>query len=65
MQQAMPLAQSSNAPSPNPYPLPPPNPKPIKTFLLDSTEYQLAELLFTEILKSNEDHKKPNLQTWS
>ena len=65
--QAMPLAQSSNAPSPNPSPspLPPPNPKPIKTFLLDSIEYQLAELLFTEILKSNEGHKKPNLQTWS
>ena len=46
-------------------PNPKPNPKKTKTFLLDSIEYQLAELLFTEILKSNEDHKKPNLQTWS
>jgi biotin operon repressor len=36
-----------------------------KTFLLDSTEYQLSELLFTEILKRNPDHKKPNLQTWA
>jgi len=36
-----------------------------KTFLLDSIEYQLAELLFIEISKNNEDHKKPNLQTWS
>jgi hypothetical protein len=32
---------------------------------LDSTEYQLSELLFTEILKRNPDHKKPNLQTWA
>lgn len=47
------------------YPNPKPNPKPIKTFTLDSTEYQLSELLFTEILKRNPEHKKPNLQTWS
>ncbi len=39
--------------------------KDIKTFLSDSTEYRLAELLFTEIKKNNPDHKQPNLQTWS
>ncbi|MCK5607393.1 hypothetical protein KAR91_36250 [Candidatus Pacearchaeota archaeon] len=36
-----------------------------KTFTLDSIEYQLSELLFTEIIKSNPEHKQPNLQTWS
>lgn len=47
------------------YPNPKPNPKPKKTFLLDSPEYQLSDLLFNEILKRNPGHKKPNLQTWS
>lgn len=36
-----------------------------KDFLSDSTEYGLAEFLFTEILKNNPDHKKPNLQAWA
>lgn len=36
-----------------------------KTFLSDSTEYRLAELLLNEILKRNSNHKKPNLQTWA
>ena len=39
--------------------------KKTKTFTLDSIEYQLSELLFTEILKRNPEHKQPNLQTWS
>lgn len=44
-----------------------PNPKPkrIKTFLSDSTEYRLAELLFKKICERNPNHKKPNLQTWA
>jgi hypothetical protein len=58
-------ASTSNAPSPDPIPLPPPTPKPIKTFSLDSEEYQLSELLFGEIKKRNPNHKKPNLQNWA
>jgi hypothetical protein len=36
-----------------------------KTFLSDSDEYRLSELLFSLILKNNPKAKKPNLQTWS
>lgn len=39
--------------------------KRIKTFLSDSTEYRLAELLFNKICARNPNHKKPNLQTWA
>lgn len=49
----------------SPSPSPSETSKPIKTFLSDSTEYRLAELLFTEIRKNNPDHKQPNLQTWA
>ncbi len=41
------------------------NDKNEKTFISDSTEYGLSELLFNEILKNNPNHKKPNLQTWA
>jgi len=41
------------------------NDKNKKTFISDSTEYGLSELLFNEILKNNPNHKKPNLQTWA
>lgn len=39
--------------------------KRLKTFLSDSTEYRLAELLFNKICERNPNHKKPNLQTWA
>lgn len=39
--------------------------KPIKTFLSDSTEYRLANLLLTKIRENNTEVKLPNLQTWS
>lgn len=36
-----------------------------KTFLSDSTELGLAELLFQKIRSRNQKHKRPNLQTWA
>jgi hypothetical protein len=36
-----------------------------KTFSSDSVEYRLSELLFSEILKRNPKHKKPNLRSWA
>ena len=36
-----------------------------KTFLSDSIEVGLSELLFNEILSRKPDFKKPNLQTWA
>lgn len=36
-----------------------------KTFMSDSTEYRLSNLLLKEIQKNNPNQKKPNLQTWS
>lgn len=36
-----------------------------KTFLSDSVEYRLSNLLFSEIQKNNPNHKKPNFQTWA
>lgn len=55
-------------PSPDPDPDPDPNPskkKNVKTFLSDSIEYRLANLLYTEILKNNPNHKKPDLHKWA
>jgi hypothetical protein len=37
----------------------------IKTFLSDSIEIRLSELLFEKILSRNPNHKRPNLQTWA
>ncbi len=39
--------------------------KEIKSFLSDSIEIQLSELLLKKILSRNLNHKKPNLQTWA
>lgn len=36
-----------------------------KTFLSDSIEVRLSELLLEKILTRNPNHKKPNLQTWA
>jgi hypothetical protein len=36
-----------------------------KTFLSDSTEIRLSELLLKKILLRNPNHKKPNLQIWA
>jgi hypothetical protein len=36
-----------------------------KTFELDSVEYRLATLLFSEIQKRKPDHTPPNLQIWA
>ncbi len=36
-----------------------------KTFLSDSIEVRLSELLFEKILSRNPNHKKPNFQTWA
>ena len=41
------------------------NIKEIKTFLSNSDELRLAELLLEKILLRNPNHKKPNLQTWA
>ena len=39
--------------------------KRIKTFLSDSVEYRLSELLYSLILKNNPNAKKPNINNWS
>jgi len=39
--------------------------KKIKTFLSDSIEVRLSELLLERILSRNPNHKKPDLQTWA
>lgn len=39
--------------------------KEIKTFLSDSKEVRLSNLLLSKILQRNPDHKKPNIQTWA
>lgn len=36
-----------------------------KTFLSNSDEVRLSELLFEKILSRNPNHKKPNIQTWA
>jgi hypothetical protein len=36
-----------------------------KTFMSDSDEYRLAELLWKHIQRNNPNAKKPNLQSWS
>jgi hypothetical protein len=36
-----------------------------KTFLSDSIEIRLSELLLKKIISRNPNHKKPNLQTWA
>ena len=41
------------------------NIKELKTFLSDSIEFRLAELLLEKIMIRNPNHKKPNLQTWA
>jgi len=37
----------------------------IKTFLSNSNEVRLSELLLEKILLRNPNHKKPNIQTWA
>ena len=39
--------------------------KEIKTFLSNSDEVRLSELLFEKILSRNPNHKKPNIQSWA
>lgn len=39
--------------------------KNIKTFLSNSDEVRLSELLLEKILSRNPNHKKPNIQTWA
>jgi hypothetical protein len=41
------------------------NNKEIKTFLSDSIEIRLSELLFNKIISRNPNHKKPDLQAWA
>jgi len=41
------------------------NKKKNKTYMSDSNEYRLSELLFNQILIKNPQHKKPNLQSWA
>jgi hypothetical protein len=41
------------------------NIKEVKTFLSNSDEVRLSELLFEKILSRNPNHKKPNIQTWA